>query len=105
MKELVIYTLFALLFGYWESIMYYDPFAKVKFWSKAFYQRAKVTFLDNYFPIDGGHLLKQALIILLCAMPWLYSDYTVVQGLTRSLINYAVLSLIFNGVLHTTKHK
>lgn len=57
----------ALLFALWEGIMYYDPFKKIKFLSRDYYYRTKTSFWDKYiFPIDGGHIAKFLLTLIMC---------------------------------------
>ena len=104
MWDSLIYLVFAGLFGLWEGIMYYDPF-KAKFWSRAYYQREKKTFLDKYFPIDGPHLTKQAIILLLAAMIEFYKERSICAHLFYWLFNYALVSLPFNGVLYLLSKK
>jgi len=100
-----IYILLGLLFSTFEGVIYYDPFAKIKFWSRAFFTRVKTTFLDKYFPIDGPHLVKQLMILIISALPLLLKELKLYEYVLFTLINYTALSGTFNICLNYYSNK
>lgn len=98
--EVIIYVILGILFATFEGVIYYDPFKKNKFWSRKFFTRIKKTFLDKYFPIDGPHLTKQAIVVLICTLPLFYRDLKYYEYILYPIINYTALSLVFNILLN-----
>lgn len=96
--SIAIFIILGLLFGNWEGIMYYNPFKG--FFSREYYNRLKTTILDKYFPIDGGHILKQLIVILVSFLPNIFGDFP----WYLPILNYTSLSLTFNGILELLKY-
>jgi hypothetical protein len=100
-----VFALIGVLFAIFEGVMYYNPFKNSKFWSREYFTRVKKTLLEKYFPIDGPHLVKQALVVLISTLPFLLQDLRWYEYIAYPIAGYTVISTSFNILLNYLKNK